>query len=118
MKVGKGMSAGRRFAMAASAVFSAAAVASAANIEAVPCMIISGVWDALTAIGPSLIAVMFFYGVAKYAYSADDPGGRKQGKTIIIHAVIGGILMGVLASIVSTLGLAATDMCSGINVGP
>jgi hypothetical protein len=42
---------------------------------------------------------MFLYGATKYAMSADNPGGRKQGKDIIIHAIIGGIIFALWAAI-------------------
>ena len=35
-----------------------------------------------------IAALMFAYGGAKYAFSADDPGGRKQGKNIMIQTII------------------------------
>jgi hypothetical protein len=44
-------------------------------------------------IGGSLCVIMFVYGGAKYVYSADDPGGRKQGMSICIAAIIGGIII-------------------------
>jgi hypothetical protein len=39
--------------------------------------------------------IMFTYGGAKYVFSADDPGGRKQGKNICIHTIVGVIILAV-----------------------
>jgi len=48
----------------------------------------------------ALALLVFIYGGAKYAYSADDPGGRKQGKNIAINAMIGFIIVGASLAIV------------------
>ena len=88
--------------------------ACAANIEDVPCSVIVGVWDAVRAIVPALIAIMFMYGAAKYVYSAEEPGGRQQGKTICIHAIIGGIIMGLIAAVVSAIGMTGR-ICPGMT---
>ena len=45
---------------------------------------------------------MFLYGGVKYVISADDPGGRKQGKMICIHAMVGGLLF-MLWTAINTL---------------
>ncbi|MFH1054558.1 MAG: hypothetical protein V1744_00530 [Candidatus Altiarchaeota archaeon] len=82
----------------------AASAFAGSPIEAVPCSIIGGLWDALRAIGPSLIVIMLVYGAAKYIYSSEDPAGMKQGRDIFIHAIIGGIIMGLLAAIISAVG--------------
>jgi hypothetical protein len=55
--------------------------------------IVKPVFEAVTAAGGTLVLIMFAYGGAKYAYSADNPGAAKQGKTICVHAIIGGILL-------------------------
>ena len=58
-----------------------------------------------------VIAILFFiYGGAKYAFSADDPGGRKQGKQIAIHALIGFLIVAMSHSLVAAI--------SGENVCP
>jgi hypothetical protein len=44
-------------------------------------------------IGPTLCVMMFIYGGVKYAFSADDPAGRKAGKMTCIHSIIGGVLL-------------------------
>jgi hypothetical protein len=91
--------------------FLASAVsASTTSIKDIPCSVIKAVADAMKAIGASLVAIMFIYGGVKYIYSADDPGGRKQGKNMVIHAIIGSLIMGLLAVIVSMVG-ASGKMC-------
>jgi multisubunit Na+/H+ antiporter MnhB subunit len=47
----------------------------------------------MSSLGKALAALMFLYGGAKYAYTADDPGGRKQGMAICVAAVIAYIII-------------------------
>jgi hypothetical protein len=65
---------------------------ASAQMWKVVCNLITPVWFTVTSVGPSLVVVMFVYGAVKYAYSADDPGGRKQGRDICIQAMIGGAI--------------------------
>jgi hypothetical protein len=96
-------------------VVAALAVGAAAqDIETVPCLVISAVWSAFSKISLTLIGIMFLYGGAKYAYSADDPGGRKQGKNICIHAIIGAILIGLVIQIKDLL-VPAANICPGMT---
>jgi hypothetical protein len=71
----------------------ASTLASATSMEKVLCSILMPIGSALRAIGPSLFLVMFVYGAVKYAYSAEDPAGRKQGMSICIHSLVGGIIL-------------------------
>jgi hypothetical protein len=87
------------------ALLSLALSVSAQDMTAIVCNILLQVNDLLTAIGPTLVLVMFTYGGIKYVFSADDPGGRKQGKMICIHAVIGGIILVLADSILTIIGL-------------
>jgi hypothetical protein len=66
------------------------------------CQVLTPIIETLTAIGPALVIVMFLYGGAKYVYSADDPGGRKQAKSILVNSIIGGIII-LLADWVKSL---------------
>ncbi|MBU0761756.1 MAG: pilin, partial [Candidatus Altiarchaeota archaeon] len=75
---------------------------SSIDFKTVPCTILDAIFTALTAIGGTIVVTMFLYGGAKYAYSAEDPGARKQGKNMCIHAIIGGILI-VLWETVKTI---------------
>ncbi len=95
---------------------SAVALSTAgAKIKTVPCEIIAAIFKALASVGPALVATYFVYGGIKYVYSADDPGGRKQGKTIMIHALIGAVLMMVLDAIMQLTGLKnAGVLCAGM----
>ncbi len=51
----------------------------------------------------ALALLVFIYGGAKYAYSADDPGGRKQGKNIAINALIGFLIVAASKSLVEAI---------------
>jgi hypothetical protein len=62
------------------------------------------------ALAVALAVCVFAYGGAKYAYSADDPGGRKQGKNIAINAMIGLIIVVIAKTIV-------TDIAGGAICG-
>ena len=61
----------------------------------------------------ALALLMFIYGGAKYAYAADDPGGRKAGKNIAINALIGFIIVGIAKAVVSAI---ANGGASGATV--
>jgi hypothetical protein len=85
-------------------VAAAAGTASATTaIQTIPCMVIAGVWEAIRSIAPALLTVFFLYGAAKYAYSADDPGGRKQGKSIAINALIGFLIVAASKAVVEAV---------------
>jgi hypothetical protein len=75
------------------------------TIKNVVCSVIVSVKFAIDNIGPALVAIMFVYGGIKYVFSADDPGGRKQGKMICIHSVIGGILIALATAIIAIINL-------------
>jgi len=67
------------------------------------CKVINSVYFTLDTIAPTLVILMFIYGGVKYTFSADDPGGRKAGKMTCIHALIGGILIIIGRTFVSTV---------------
>jgi hypothetical protein len=50
-----------------------------------------------------LATLMFIYGGAKYAYSADDPGARKQAKNIAVGAIIGAIIVASAGGLVTAI---------------
>ena len=58
---------------------------------------------ALYRIGYSIAIVMFAYGAIKYAYTADDPGGRKQALGICIASVVAIILIQLAAPIIMSI---------------
>ncbi len=64
------------------------------------CEIVVLLHKVLTYVGPTIVLLMFLYGGIKYVYSAEDPGGRKQAKNIMIHALIAGILLGLAVVII------------------
>jgi len=63
------------------------------------CSFIIPVMNAISAMGGTLLVIMLIFGGVKYTFSADDAGGRKEGKNMIIHAVIGGILLSLVSII-------------------
>ena len=85
------------------------------DFTTVPCQVIRSIFEAVYAIGGTLVAMMFVLGGVKYTFAADDPGGRKSGKTMIIHAVIGGILLAVVLSFRSILAAGNPWFNSGIT---
>lgn len=56
------------------------------------------------AAGATLITVMFIYGGLRYVYGADDPGTRKQAKSICINALVGGILIALAGTAIVQVG--------------
>ncbi|MFH1404207.1 MAG: hypothetical protein ABIH11_08070 [Candidatus Altiarchaeota archaeon] len=73
-------------------------------IHIAPCKIIVMVRDAIMSLTGIMVLLMFTYGGIKYVYSADDAGGRKAAKKICEHAIIGGILAGLMNEVLTVLG--------------
>ena len=71
----------------------AGSVSAAPGITTTVCYVINSIAYAIYVIAPTMVGLMFTYGAIKYIFSADDPGGRKQGKMICIHAIIGGVII-------------------------
>jgi uncharacterized protein YacL len=86
------------------------------SIHTIPCQVIKAVFDAVGAVGGSLILIMFAYGCVKYIYGADDPGARKNAKQMIIHSIIGGLIMGLLLAVMTATGALAYLAECGINL--
>lgn len=63
------------------------------TIKKVVCNVITYILQGIQPIGASFVALMFVYGGLVYVYSADNPGGRKKGRDICVHAIIGGIIV-------------------------
>jgi hypothetical protein len=83
-----------------------------ADMAGIVCSILIQIYNALRAIGPAMVLLMFLYGGVKYVYSADDPGGRKQGRDICVHSLIGGIIILIaLSGLYSLFGF--TAICTG-----
>ncbi|MBD3389041.1 MAG: hypothetical protein GF414_09140 [Candidatus Altiarchaeales archaeon] len=84
---------------------------SYSTISNVPCTFLLWIWEALKAIIPTMIAIMFIYGAAKYISSADDPSGRQKGKQICMHSVIGALIYILSVSVMLAVGLTQADVC-------
>ena len=54
-------------------------------------------------IGLSLSVLMFVYGAAKYVYTVDDPGGRKQAMGICVASLIAMIIIYVADIIIMAI---------------
>ncbi|MBU0761759.1 MAG: hypothetical protein KKD39_01935 [Candidatus Altiarchaeota archaeon] len=82
-------------------------MAGLVDASANPAAIIAGVICSLVPdvlrLARVLAVVMFIYGGAKYAFAADDPGGRKQGKSIAINALIGLLIVAASYSLVQSI---------------
>ncbi len=83
------------------------ATVAANPITTIVCPILTDIIAAFTTIAGTLVILMFLYGGLKYIFSADDPGGRKQGKMTCIHAVIGGVIVVLATNIVGLLAMAS-----------
>jgi hypothetical protein len=81
-----------------------AKTAAAANPALIIRDLICDIWDDLIDLIIPLATLMFIYGGAKYAFSADDPGGRKQAKSICLHALIGLIIVASAEALVEAAG--------------
>ncbi|MFH0861898.1 MAG: hypothetical protein V1875_02605 [Candidatus Altiarchaeota archaeon] len=75
------------------------------------CRILDAIEFVITALGSSLVIIMFTYGGLKYVFGADDPGARKQGKNTCIHSVIGGIIIVIASLVVNMIGFTAAMSC-------
>jgi len=89
------------------ALIGKAAANSAATIIA---GVICGLIPDLMSLARLIAILIFVYGGAKYAFSADDPGGRKQGKTLAIHALVGFIIVAASEAIVEAIS--GTQACT------
>ncbi|MFC2162069.1 hypothetical protein ACFLRF_00175 [Candidatus Altiarchaeota archaeon] len=78
--------------------------AQAVNPAEIIRQLICQIWVDLQGVIWGLAVLMFLYGGAKYAYSADDPGGRKQARSIAIHALVGLIIVVSASAIIAAAG--------------
>ncbi|MBD3262144.1 MAG: hypothetical protein GF334_10850 [Candidatus Altiarchaeales archaeon] len=81
-------------------------------ISGIVCSIISSIHAALIPIGGGLVTLMFIYGGVSYVFNADNPGGRKKARDILIHAIIGGVIIVVASNIVGLI--AGLTKCPGM----
>ena len=76
------------------------------------CSLLQSILNLFKAFFPALFVLMLIYGATKYIFSADDPGGRKVGKTRMIHAIIGIILLSLIRAILDMFGLTPEWYCN------
>lgn len=74
---------------------------------------ICDIYDDVRQVAIPLAIAVYMYGGAKYVYSSDDPGGRKEAKKICINALVGLIIVGAACSIVQSI--AGSNPCPGIT---
>jgi hypothetical protein len=75
-------------------------MAPGATMSSIVCDVLLNIHGTLVVIAPTFVALMFVYGGVKYVYGAEDPGVRKSGKQICIHAIIGGIIVAIYQAVV------------------
>lgn len=91
---------------ALTALAQTASATAAANAAAIIQGIICSLVPEVINLAWALAILVFIYGGAKYAHSADDPGGRKQGKSIAMNAVLGFIIVAASKALVETIAQA------------
>jgi hypothetical protein len=99
-------------------ILALSSTASATSMVDVVCGVIGPIWDAIYNAGGTIVLIMFLYGGLKYVFSADDPGGRKQAKNILIHTIIAGILLAIAGTIMGLLGITQAELCSTVTLPP
>jgi len=88
--------------ISAAIVAALAQLASAGALDQVNAFVIT-LTRSIRVIGNSLVVVMFVYGGAKYVYSADDPGARKQAMGICVAAIVAGIIIQAAEMIINQI---------------
>jgi hypothetical protein len=97
-------------------LLSLAGSASSTGIETVACTLLLSVWNTVRYAAVTLVGLMFVYGGLKYVHSAEDAAGRRAGKKICEHAVIGGIIIGLVRAIAVNIGInTPVFLCPGIT---
>ncbi len=84
-----------------------ASCAQAANMDVahIVCKVINPIKGTVETIAPTIVIIAFVYGGIRYAFSADDPSGRTQGRNICIHALIAAILLALVNAILTGMGI-------------
>jgi len=54
-------------------------------------------------VAQAIAALIFVYAGARYAYSAEDPGGRKQAKSLAINSFIGMVIVIISQSLITVI---------------
>jgi hypothetical protein len=73
------------------------------DVAALLAQVICGLVPELIILARYVAIAVFIYGGAKYAFSADDPGGRKQGKNIAINGLIGMLIVSASRALVEAI---------------
>ena len=68
----------------------------------------------LIALAQAIAALIFVYGGARYAYSADDPEGRKQAKSLAVNALIGLIIV-IVSQVMVQVAVGMTLSCKDVE---
>ncbi|MBD3389043.1 MAG: hypothetical protein GF416_08145 [Candidatus Altiarchaeales archaeon] len=93
----------RRIALGFLALSVIAQPAAAANAAELIASVICGLVPEVIRLARWLAVLMFVYGGAKYAYSADDPGGRKAARAIAINGIVGFLIVGLAKDLVDAI---------------
>jgi hypothetical protein len=92
-----------RLAVAGLAVYALSSYASAAFLTTIinfACRLVTS----FRMMGNSLAIVMFVYGAARYVYTADDPGGRKQAISICVACIMALLIIQMATVIIGAVG--------------
>ena len=66
--------------------------------------VICDIYQVLFQLALGIASLVFIAAIVQFIYARDDPGKRKQAKSIMIHAVIGLILAGITKEIIEGVG--------------
>jgi len=73
--------------------------------------VICQIYNELLPVAQAIALLMFVYGGAKYVYSAEDPGGRKQAKSIAVNAIIGLVIVAIAQGLIAAASGQAGPFC-------
>ena len=98
-------------AIALLAVIFLASIVSAGNPRYLGPMInlVIALIEVFRTLGYSLAVIMFIYGGAKYAYTADDPGGRKQALGIMVASILAVVIIQIATVLICTISVTGND---------
>jgi hypothetical protein len=96
---------GRLALKALAAALALALFAGSASALATIITFTMGLACSIRKIGVTIGLIMFVYGGAKYVYSADDPGARKQALGICIAAIVAWLIISMAVDVINALGV-------------
>ncbi|MFH1126304.1 MAG: hypothetical protein V1703_04200 [Candidatus Altiarchaeota archaeon] len=88
------------------------AVGIETKVKEVGSNVICALARALAAIVTGIAALVFVLAGVKWTASENDPGARKAAKEAMIHAIVGMILLLIIQSVISTVGIAG--LCGSV----